>query len=139
MATSARHLLYMFATACGGASLLCIFATLQKRVIGAPLVLHGYIVPLLFGGIAGAVGGLYLSLSRKYSRLLKARVNTLLSLLPICSACKKIRKPDADYRVQDSWVPVEEYISLRTTSRFSHSICPACAKGLYGIDLLDGG
>jgi len=36
-----------------GALLLCLFSTLQKMAIGAPLILAGYLVPALFGGITG--------------------------------------------------------------------------------------
>jgi len=49
-----------------------------------------------------------------------AEVQTLQEILPICAYCKKIRD-DANY-----WQHVESYISQRTTTRFSHSICPSC-------------
>ena len=49
-----------------------------------------------------------------------AEVQTLREILPICSYCKRIRD-DANY-----WQHVEAYISQRTTTRFSHSICPSC-------------
>ena len=49
-----------------------------------------------------------------------AEVQTLREILPICSYCKRIRD-DANY-----WQHVESYISQRTSTRFSHSICPSC-------------
>ena len=49
-----------------------------------------------------------------------AEVKTLRWILPICSYCKKIRDD------KDSWQTVERYISQRTGTRFSHSICPDC-------------
>ena len=49
-----------------------------------------------------------------------AEVRTLQEILPICSYCKRIRD-DAHY-----WQHVESYISQRTNTRFSHSICPSC-------------
>jgi PAS domain S-box-containing protein len=49
-----------------------------------------------------------------------AEVQSLQSILPICSYCKKIRD-DANY-----WQTVEAYISEHTSTRFSHSICPSC-------------
>jgi PAS domain S-box-containing protein len=49
-----------------------------------------------------------------------AEVRTLRGILPICSYCKKIRDEN------DNWQTVESYISRRTDTRFSHSICPAC-------------
>lgn len=48
------------------------------------------------------------------------QVRQLEQLLPICSYCKKIRD-DKNY-----WQQIEGYISERTGSDFSHSICPDC-------------
>ncbi len=48
------------------------------------------------------------------------KINSLEKLLPICSYCKKVRD-DNDY-----WQEVEVYISARTDSQFSHSVCPDC-------------
>ncbi len=50
-----------------------------------------------------------------------AEIKTLSSFLPICSHCKKIRDD------QGYWSQVEEYISSRTGTEFSHGICPGCA------------
>ncbi|HYA13687.1 MAG TPA: hypothetical protein VEF33_05040 [Syntrophales bacterium] len=54
-----------------------------------------------------------------------AKVKTLSGLLPICSACKKIRD-DKGY-----WKQIESYIEDHSEAEFSHSICPECAKRLY--------
>ncbi len=55
-----------------------------------------------------------------------ASVHTLNGLIPICAHCKKIRD-DAGY-----WEQVEEYVRARADVRFSHGICPDCARKLYG-------
>lgn len=52
-------------------------------------------------------------------------VRTLRGIVPICASCKKIRD-DKGY-----WNKVEKYISERTDAKFSHGICPECAKRLY--------
>ena len=52
-------------------------------------------------------------------------IKTLSGLLPICANCKKIRD-DEGY-----WKQVESYIGERSDAKFSHSICPECAKKLY--------
>ena len=52
-------------------------------------------------------------------------VKTLSGLLPICSACKKIRN-DKGY-----WEHIEEYIAKHSGADFSHGICPECAKKMY--------
>jgi CheY-like chemotaxis protein len=53
------------------------------------------------------------------------RVKMLSGMLPICSSCKKIRN-DRGY-----WQQVEEFIARYSDARFSHGICPDCAKSLY--------
>ncbi len=52
-------------------------------------------------------------------------VKTLSGLLPICSACKKIRD-DKGY-----WNNLEQYISERSEAEFSHGLCPQCAEKMY--------
>jgi ligand-binding sensor domain-containing protein len=54
-----------------------------------------------------------------------AKVKVLTGLLPICATCKKIRD-DKGY-----WNKVEHYITEHSDARFTHSICPDCAKRLY--------
>jgi DNA-binding response OmpR family regulator len=50
------------------------------------------------------------------------RERQLMGLLPICSYCKKIRDD------KQQWQPMESYLARRSEVRFSHSICPECAK-----------
>ena len=120
-----------------GSILLSIFSIFQKSLIGAdPFVLKGYLVPFLFGGISGAILGIYIVKVKELNAKLQQRVNTLESFLPICSYCKKIRKPDSDPEKLESWQQLESYISEKTTSQFSHSICPECMQKLYG-DIID--
>ena len=59
-----------------------------------------------------------------------ARIRTLEGLLPICSYCKKIRTAGADPMVQESWHPFEGYISARTDTSFTHSICRNAWKNI---------
>ena len=53
------------------------------------------------------------------------KVKTLSGLLPICANCKKIRD-DRGY-----WNQIEAYIGKHSDARFSHGICPECARKLY--------
>ncbi len=53
------------------------------------------------------------------------QVRLLSGLLPICSSCKNIRD-DRGY-----WNEVEEYMSRHADVRFTHGICPDCARKLY--------
>lgn len=52
-------------------------------------------------------------------------VKQLQGLLPICSFCKNIRD-DKGY-----WKEIELYITNHSEARFSHSICPPCARKHY--------
>jgi uncharacterized Zn finger protein (UPF0148 family) len=51
-----------------------------------------------------------------------SEVERLEGMLPICSYCRKIRN-DKGY-----WQMVEKYFADHSGLRFSHSICPDCAK-----------
>lgn len=70
-------------------------------------------------------------LLREKERLVKElqealhNVELLQGLLPICSACKRIRD-DGGY-----WQQVEEYFMRHSGTKFSHGICPECIKTLY--------
>ena len=48
------------------------------------------------------------------------QVRQLEEMLPLCSYCRKIRDD------QNYWRQLEGYISERTGSDFSHSVCPEC-------------
>ena len=52
-------------------------------------------------------------------------INSLRSLLPICSSCKKIRDEN------NHWELLETHVAKNTKSEFTHTICPSCAKRLY--------
>lgn len=54
-----------------------------------------------------------------------SEVKRLQGLLPICAQCKKIRD-DKGY-----WNQIEAYLMEHSVVRFSHGLCPACAKALY--------
>lgn len=54
-----------------------------------------------------------------------AEIRTLQGFLPICSYCKNIRNDEG------FWQKIEAYVSERSEAKFSHSICPACAKKYF--------
>jgi DNA-binding response OmpR family regulator len=51
-----------------------------------------------------------------------AQVQTLQSLIPICSYCKRVRNE------REYWEKVESYISARSDAQFTHDVCPDCSK-----------
>jgi hypothetical protein len=129
-----------------GAFILCCFASLQKVAIGAPLVINGYLVPVLFGGAAGWTITLWHGKLQKTSKALEeanenlemkitertrdlekalSEIKSLTGLLPICSHCKKIRDD------RGNWNQIESYIQENSDAIFSHSLCQDCAKKYY--------
>jgi hypothetical protein len=89
---------------------------------------------LIVGGITGLVNIIlfgFLILYIHYLNDALSNIKTLESILPICSNCKKIRKPDTDSQIMNSWQPLESYITEMTASQFTHGICPDCAAKLY--------
>ena len=129
-----------------GALILCCLATLQKKMIGVPLVIQGYLVPVLFGGITGLVVCLWNARLRQTNRELRyardlletrvkertlalekavAEIKTLRGIVPICSHCKRIRDNKGE------WKPFEKYIQDHSHAKFSHGICKDCLKTFY--------
>lgn len=66
-------------------------------------------------------------LAEKVTSLKKAlsEVKTLTGLLPMCASCKRIRD-DKGY-----WNQLERYIMMHSDARFTHGVCPDCARQLY--------
>lgn len=89
---------------------------------------------LIVGGVTGLVSSILFGMFFVYTRHLRDalnRIRTLEGILPICSNCKKIRKPNADPREISSWEPLELYFMERTRSSFTHGLCPECMRKLY--------
>jgi PleD family two-component response regulator len=53
---------------------------------------------------------------------LNERLRTLEGILPICAYCRRIRGEQGGY------LNLEDYVSDNTAARFSHGVCPDCAK-----------
>lgn len=64
-------------------------------------------------------------LSKRIRAIEKTMIDSLGTLLPVCSNCKRIREDN------NSWIPMDEYIKDHYDSEFSHSICPDCSRRLY--------
>ena len=115
-----------------GSSLFIICSIVQKTVAGFnPFILEAYTVPFLLGGITGAILATKCAKIKELNNALRSQINDLESFLPICSHCKKIREPEKNPKDRDSWQAIEHYISERTSSMFSHGICPDCLETQY--------
>ena len=72
-----------------------------------------------------AVFGVLTYFMRKATRIIYSKteeLKVLSGLLPICSGCKKIRND------REEWEILEKYITERSESEFTHSLCPDCLK-----------
>ena len=83
---------------------------------------------LIVGGFTAIVTTVLFGMLSIYVASLKRAVReikTLEGLLPICSACHKIRSTD------NEWHALEKYITERSEATFTHGLCPDCARHLY--------
>ena len=58
-----------------------------------------------------------------------ALTEALRDFIPICMHCKSIRD-EAEH-----WKSLEQYVADRSSVRFSHGLCPTCARTHYGAYL----
>lgn len=87
---------------------------------------YGYLLkPFETGALRASVEvALYKAQEERRQREMMTN-HDLCGIITICSACKKIRDP------QGEWEPVEQFVERRSELRFSHGICPGCARRLY--------
>jgi hypothetical protein len=71
---------------------------------------------LLLGECADALAAL------QKTRQLTSQIETLSGMLPLCAWCKKVRN-DSGY-----WEQIDKYISTRSSTMFTHGICPECRQ-----------
>jgi DNA-binding response OmpR family regulator len=69
----------------------------------------------------------HLILRQRELELQKAldEISELRSIIPICSSCKSIRDDEG------FWSKLEAYMSKHVNIKFTHGICPDCARKLY--------
>jgi hypothetical protein len=92
---------------------------------------HGHII---VGAATAAVSAILFGILLIHARSLGKALNTIRTMeefLPICCNCKSVRKAAANPAENESWQPIEAYITEKTDSQVSHSICPDCIKKLY--------
>jgi hypothetical protein len=88
----------------------------------------------IYFGLMGLFMGL---LNVYYMRVIskkKKRVALLEGLLPICAYCKDIRDDAGKQRGTGDWHTVEDYLAKKTSTDFTHGICPDCFKKVIEED-----
>jgi hypothetical protein len=89
---------------------------------------------LIVGGVTAVVSMVVFGLLGRYAQRLEQALRTIRTLeryISICAQCKQVREPGADPEQQASWQPLEVYITAKTTTQFSHGLCPQCMAELY--------
>lgn len=91
-------------------------------------------LPNVLFSLAGAGAG-FIILNRRIAVLrdvfeLKHRVETLESILPMCSGCKKTRDESGNWRSIESYIEAHEEGTV-----ISHGLCPDCKEKHYGDHL----
>ncbi len=104
-----------------------IFARIAGDLMAAGAVHSLSVMAFTVGTIGIYVGLITINAQRVEEDLLSAQkdIKTLKGFIPICASCKKVRDDEG------FWNQIESYISQRSDAKFSHGICPDCAKKLY--------
>jgi hypothetical protein len=113
---------FVIAAALGAAIILAhrTGLTFHQPVLGSQSDLDNYIE---YAVLLSAVSALLAMLDRLL-RNVRAENRSLLSLLPVCAWCRKIREPDS------TWQSLETHLR-RAGTQVTHSICPTCAEGHF--------
>jgi len=105
--------------------------SMDNRHSNQPITEHQCELLRLFGGAIGYLLGRKRAEEERERVIVElqdalAKIRTLHGLIPICASCKKIRD-DKGY-----WNQIELYIREHSEAEFTHSVCPDCARKLYG-------
>ncbi len=92
--------------------------------------LYGFLIAFF---VAAIILMLLVFLGNRVHELRKAThmIERLETILPICANCKRIREKSNGKEDAEVWITIEDYISSKESTRFTHGICPDCAKKLY--------
>ena len=110
--------------------ILFLFLTLGNEVIDIPHYIFND-APTTFSQRFGeiivemVIFSIVLAIQFWLLRQLYKRIRLLEGFIPICANCKKIRNEE------EQWEQMEKYIAEHSLAKFSHGICPDCAKKLY--------
>ena len=120
---SKRVLLYEALGFVGACSFIWIdeYFDLPTVLFNAPPSLFNWKEALFESGLVLILGLVTL----KATSSLFTKMQQMERLLSSCCSCKKIRDDDG------SWKQVESYIEEKAQIKFTHGICPDCAKRLY--------
>lgn len=58
-------------------------------------------------------------------------MNTIETILPVCSNCNKIRQETGDQSGNQVWINHEDYEIDKERVQISHGMCPDCIREFY--------
>ncbi|MEK7329774.1 MAG: hypothetical protein AAB113_03135 [Candidatus Eisenbacteria bacterium] len=65
------------------------------------------------------------------TRMILGLQKTLSGVVPVCSGCKRIRRPDSAEDDPAAWQVVDAYLAGHTAAVVTHGLCPDCLQRLY--------
>ncbi|MBN2725376.1 MAG: hypothetical protein JXR95_15030 [Deltaproteobacteria bacterium] len=95
---------------------------LPALVLGAPATPVNWRESLLETVFVLITGSIVIFFTAKILKKMKQ----LESYLPVCANCRKIRNSN------DEWEFLENFLLKNTDTKVTHTVCPDCAKLLYG-------
>ena len=91
--------------------------------------LSGGVLPVSLTLLAGSLMALLSTLLQ--TRMILGLQKTLAGIVPVCSGCKKIRRPELAEDDPEAWQVVDAYLARHTTAMVTHGLCPDCLERMY--------
>jgi hypothetical protein len=89
----------------------------------------GGALPVSLTLLAGSLMALLSTLL--HTRMILGLQKTLAGIVPVCSGCKKIRRPDLAEEDPEAWQVVDTYLERHTAAMITHGLCPDCLERMY--------
>ena len=107
--------------------LLAAYYDILERIVEFSRLHEGWELDEILSVLVFLVFTLAVFSVRRWQELRKAliEIKHLKGIIPICSACKKIRDDEG------FWHQVDSYIRDHSEAEFTHGICPDCLEKLY--------
>ena len=95
--------------------LLGEYVHVSHRVVGTPLVPYNTGTVIWETFLFLVVISIEILISVRFLR----RIIYLENFMLVCSSCSKVK-------IKDEWIPMTDYITMKTNVLFSHGLCPTC-------------
>ena len=96
------------------AGIMTLYETLKQVAFPLLTLWESHLITIFFTAILATISAFFTL--RSFQNLYKI----LSGMLSICCVCKKVRDKD------NSWKPIDNYVSDHSEASFSHGYCPEC-------------